>query len=60
MLFRVNDREGQSLRGVSSAETIVMRLFASDEVVGVANVKCAVSAAKEINPRHSDDDVIVD
>ena len=60
MLFRVNDRDRQSLRGVSSAETIVMRLLASDEVVGVTNVQCAVSAAKEINPGHSDDHAIVD
>ena len=59
MLFRVDDRDRQSLSGVSSTEAIVMRLFASNEVVGAANVKCAISAAKEVNPRHSDDDAIV-
>jgi len=37
-----------------------MRLFASNKDLGVANVECAVGAAKEVNPRHSDDDAIVD
>jgi len=60
MLFRVNDRDRQSFSRVSSVETIGVRLFASHEVVGVANVKCAVSAAKEVNPSHSDDDAIVE
>jgi hypothetical protein len=60
MLFRVNHRDRQSLSSVSSAEAIVVRLFASHEVVGVANVKRAVSTAKEVNPRHSDDDAIVE
>ena len=60
MLFRINDSDGQSLCGVSSAETVVVDSFAGDKVVGVANVKCAIYASEKINPRHTDDDAIVD
>jgi hypothetical protein len=44
---------------VSSAEATVVRLLAADEIVGVANVRCVVSTAEKVNPRHSDDDAIV-
>jgi len=60
MLFRVSDSDRQSLRCVSSAKAVVVRLFAGDEVVGVADVQRVVSAAEKVNPRHSDDDAIVD
>jgi hypothetical protein len=60
MLFRVNDSDRQSLSRVSSAEAIVVRLFAGDQIVGAANLQCVVSAAEKVNPRHSDDDAIVD
>jgi hypothetical protein len=60
MLFRVNDSDRPSLCRVSSAEAIVVRLLAADEIVDVANVQCVVCTAEKVNPRHSDDDAIVD